>query len=148
MLDQAMIALASAGGAAVVQAAGTDAWQGFRDRVARLFGRGRLTDVQVTAERLDRTAAELAAADPVALTVTRDRAAASWQTRFEDLLESLDEQERQMLAAELRRTFGAAGRGIAVAGDVYVDADRGSAAAVVMGDVSITNPSRPDAAQA
>ncbi|MCF2530990.1 hypothetical protein [Yinghuangia soli] len=148
MLDQAMIALASAGGAAVVQAAGTDAWQGFRDRVARLFGRGRPADVQVTAQRLDRTAAELAAADPGTLVVVRGRAAASWQTRFEDLIEGLDASERQLLASELRRIFEAAQRSISIAGDVRVEADRGSAAAVVMGDVSITNPTRPDAAQA
>ena len=41
MLVEAMTALASqAGGAAVVQAAGTDAWEGFRQRVAGFLRRG------------------------------------------------------------------------------------------------------------
>ncbi|MGW3466207.1 hypothetical protein ACWDE9_44675, partial [Streptomyces olivaceoviridis] len=38
MLEQALTALAAAGGAAVVQAAGTDAWTGLRQAVARWFG--------------------------------------------------------------------------------------------------------------
>jgi hypothetical protein len=40
MLVETLAALAAAGGAAVVQAAGTDAWNGFRQAVARWFARG------------------------------------------------------------------------------------------------------------
>lgn len=35
MLAEALMALAGAGGAAVVQAAGTDAWEGLRSAIAR-----------------------------------------------------------------------------------------------------------------
>ena len=40
MLAEALTALAAAGGTAVVQAAGKDAWTGFRARVAKWFARG------------------------------------------------------------------------------------------------------------
>jgi hypothetical protein len=59
MLEQALTALAAAGGTAVVQAAGTDAWTGLRQAVARWFGRGDRQRERVELERLDRTAGEL-----------------------------------------------------------------------------------------
>jgi hypothetical protein len=40
MLAEAFTALAAASGSAVIQAAGTDAWEGFRRQVARLLGQG------------------------------------------------------------------------------------------------------------
>ena len=64
MLAEALTALAAAGGTAVVQAAGTDAWTGFRARVAKWFARGDTGREQVALERLDRTAAALGAAGP------------------------------------------------------------------------------------
>jgi hypothetical protein len=57
MLTEALTALAAAGGTAVVQAAGKDAWTGFRGRVAKWFARGDTGREQVALERLDRTAA-------------------------------------------------------------------------------------------
>ncbi|MFC9331267.1 hypothetical protein [Kitasatospora sp. NPDC057015] len=58
---EGLTAMAAAGGAGVVQAAGTDAWTTLRARVARLLGRGRQDAEEAALERLGRTrqAAEL-----------------------------------------------------------------------------------------
>ncbi|GHH73617.1 hypothetical protein GCM10018781_38430 [Kitasatospora indigofera] len=102
MLEAALAALAAAGGTAVVQAAGTDAWNGFRTRVARLIGRGDGQREHAELERLDRTADVLEAVGPGEAEQVRIRQEASWQTRFEALLESLTDVEREQVAAELR----------------------------------------------
>lgn len=102
MYNEAMTALAAAGGTAVVQAAGTDVWHGLRDRVARLLGRGDEERRQVQLERLDRTAAALGADEDGADEETSTRQEAAWQERFAMLLESLDDDERDAVGAELR----------------------------------------------
>ena len=95
MLAEALTALAAAGGTAVVQAAGKDAWTGFRARVAKWFARGDAEREQVALERLDRTAAALEAAGPGEVERVRAGQEASWQTMFEILLEGLDGEEQQ-----------------------------------------------------
>ncbi|MDX3357951.1 hypothetical protein PV703_32625 [Streptomyces sp. ME01-24h] len=102
MLDEAMAALAAAGGTAVVQAAGTDVWHRLRDRVAQLFGPSDQECRQVQRERLDRTAAALAAGAAGADEQTRARQEAVWQERFETLLESLGEDQRAAACVALR----------------------------------------------
>ncbi|MER5775532.1 hypothetical protein ABT144_14810 [Streptomyces sp. NPDC002039] len=103
MLEAALAAVAVAGGTAVVQAAGTDAWNGLRSRVARLLGRGDPALEQTELERLDRTATALRELEPAEADRVRIRHEASWQTRFEVLLESVsDTQERARLAEGLR----------------------------------------------
>ncbi|MFH0244616.1 hypothetical protein ACGRHY_19875 [Streptomyces sp. HK10] len=121
MLEQALAALASAGGTAVVQAAGTEAWTAVREAVARWFGRGDERRERAELERLDRTAAELepggpepgegrdrdrdrepGAAGSAGAEQARIRQEAAWQARFESLLESVDGDERARLAGELR----------------------------------------------
>lgn len=103
MLTEALAAVAAAGGSAVVQAAGTDAWTGLRQRVARLLGRGDTRREQAELERLDRTAQALEEADA---TGDAERAhlrqEASWQTRFESLLENLENPEQQQVATGLQ----------------------------------------------
>ncbi|MGQ4388900.1 hypothetical protein [Streptomyces sp. SAS_270] len=157
MLDQALIVLASAAGTAVAQAAGTDAWQGVRERVARIFGRdGTRPSAQTTAlERLDRTEAELESAGSDMLEPVR-QAAASWQTRFQDLLEDLEGSERAHTADVLRELvaqaqqaggLSAAGNGIVIGGNADIRAENHSVAAVRMGDVSIANPPVPGSDQ-
>lgn len=86
MLTEGMAALAAAGGAAVVSAAGTELWETFRSQVARLLGRGNDATEQITLERLDRTAAELepAAADD----------SSAWASRFSDALEEASPKNR------------------------------------------------------
>ncbi|WP_406291605.1 hypothetical protein [Streptomyces sp. NBC_00624] len=103
MLVEGLIALAGAGGGAIVQAAGTDAWNGIRGGVARLFGRGESGREQAELERLDRTRAVLEAAQDGNETERVQIAqAAVWQTRLETLLEELPETERQQVVAELK----------------------------------------------
>ncbi|MCF6526058.1 hypothetical protein [Streptomyces sp. JJ36] len=103
MMTEAMTALAAAGGTAVVQAAGTDAWSGLRTRVAVLLGRGEPECERHELERLDRTAAELTTAtDDGTAEVVRARQEATWQTRFEGLLEVVPAEQREAVAADLR----------------------------------------------
>ncbi|NXY96673.1 hypothetical protein HYE82_20255 [Streptomyces sp. BR123] len=108
MLDEATVALAASVGSGIVQAAGTDVWGVFRNRLARLLGRGNRQQETAQRERLDRTAAELAAAvrdgagpaDGAAGQPSRHGAA--WRARIEDLLEQLEPDERVAVAAGLR----------------------------------------------
>ncbi|WP_199546129.1 hypothetical protein [Streptomyces sp. N35] len=103
MLVEGLIAVAAAGGGAIVQAAGTDAWAAIRSGIARILGRGEEGREQAELERLDQTRAELESAGAGAeservqtVLVTR------WQTRLEVLLEQLPVEERQEVAAELQ----------------------------------------------
>ncbi|MEU5809398.1 hypothetical protein [Streptomyces sp. NPDC047718] len=102
MLAEALTALAAAGGAAVVQAAGTDAWEGLRGRLARWFGRGDAQRERDELARLDRSAAEVTAAaeDDATADRVRARQEVAWQTRIETLLEGLADEQRTE-AAEL-----------------------------------------------
>ncbi|MFE0601653.1 hypothetical protein ACFW2T_14330 [Streptomyces sp. NPDC058892] len=104
MLPEALTALAAAGGAAVVQAAGSDAWEGLRSRLARWFGRGDAERERGELERLDRSAGELAAVDADTAERVRARQEAVWQTRIETLLEDLaDDVQRTQAAALLQQ---------------------------------------------
>ncbi|WSJ72330.1 hypothetical protein OG294_39685 (plasmid) [Kitasatospora sp. NBC_01302] len=152
MLEDALVALATAGGTAVVQAAGTQAWEGLRARVARLLGRGDGERELVELERLDRTAGALQATESSQAERVRLRQEASWQTRFESLLEDLAGVERERVAGELRALVQeqaasggvtAGDHGVAVGGSVDVRADHGSVAALRVGDVTLGNPSQP-----
>lgn len=100
-MAEALAALAAAGGTAVVQAAGTDAWETLRQRVARLLGRGSLERERTELERLDRTAATLDTAEEGALEQVLVSQEASWRTRFETLLEDAHDDEREELATAL-----------------------------------------------
>ncbi|MFE1546349.1 hypothetical protein [Streptomyces sp. NPDC058718] len=102
LLAETMAALAAAGGGAVVQAAGTDAWYAVRQRVAELFGRGDAERGRAELERLDRTARAL---EPGAVTDPDrelSRQEGVWQERFEVLLESLDAGDRERTVQDLR----------------------------------------------
>ncbi|MEV7616551.1 hypothetical protein [Streptomyces sp. NPDC089799] len=147
-----MTALAAAGGTAVVQAAGTEAWTGVRQQVALWFGRGNPQREHAQLERLDQTAAELEAARPAEVEQLRIRQEATWQGRIEALLESLEDIEQARVADELRTllaqqtshsSVSAGQKGLAFGGNVDVRADHGSAAAVTMGNVTLGNPSKP-----
>ncbi|MFD4278073.1 hypothetical protein R2B67_11265 [Streptomyces cyaneofuscatus] len=102
MLAEGLIAVAAAGGGAIVQAAGTDAWNGVRNGIAKLFGRGESAREQVELERLDQTRAVLEAADE-GEEAQRVQIAqvARWQTRLETLLEELPEEEQRLVLSEL-----------------------------------------------
>lgn len=158
MLAEAMTALASAGGTAVVQAAGTDAWEGFRQKVAWFFARGDRQRERTELERLDQTAAALEAIGAGEAEQVRIRQEASWQTRFETILESLEEVEREQAAAQLRaiideqtnasHVVSAGPGGLAVGGNIGIRADDGSiASGVIYGGASIGSPIQPDPSQ-
>ncbi|MFF5406812.1 hypothetical protein ACFY8K_28435 [Streptomyces misionensis] len=155
MLEQALTTLAEAGGTAVVQAVGTDAWAGLRQALGRWFGRGDGSRERAELERLDRTAEELvtSAADQ---RTTRHEAA--WGTRFETLLENLDERARAHAAEELRALLSqyapqknvSAGQGGLAAGrdiGVRAEGEGAIAAGLIQGGVHVGRPSRPDPTQ-
>lgn len=97
---EGLAALAAAAGAAVVQAAGTDAWAGFRSKVAAWFGHRDTERERVELERLDRTAAALETVEDAERERTRQEAV--WEDRFRDVLESLDEDAQRRAAEVLR----------------------------------------------
>ncbi|THA47830.1 hypothetical protein [Streptomyces sp. A1136] len=67
-------------------------------------------------ERLDSSAAELAAADDTAVELVRVRHQSMWRTRIETLLEDLDHERRAQAADQLREVLEQAGSGLAVNG--------------------------------
>ncbi|WP_416982747.1 hypothetical protein [Streptomyces sp. T028] len=143
-------------------AAGTDAWTETRTIVARLLGRDGQREESVL-QRLDQTAAELAqvsAGDTrTAREQVRDAQSRSWQTRFADLLQDLPEAARDEAVEELRglvehvRQHGsgsgasAGSGGLAVVGDVTIEAHHGSVAAGVVNGGVRTDPPKPGATQ-
>lgn len=153
MLVEALTALAAAAGGAVAQAAGTDAWQGVRRRVAELSGRG-----GEELERLDRTSRALEPGTTTDPEHERARQAGLWQARFETLLEDPDPEGRERAAEALRAllAFAAApegdtaavtgravarGGGTAVTGVERTGGGGGrSARAVNTGDAEATGP--------
>ncbi len=157
MLEAALVALAASGGTAVVQAAGTDAWAGVRQAVARWFGRGDEGRQQAELERLDETAVALESQDRGDDERTRMRHEALWQARIETVLEDLRGQERERAVQELKALFAAqadgagtsAGPGGLAARTVSVHAEGQSiAAAVVHGGATIGHtPTVPDPSQ-
>jgi hypothetical protein len=96
MLAEALIALAGAGGSALVGAMATDAWQATRAGVARLFGHGG-SDRQTAIEaQLDGNAALVAqASDPDEV---RQSLAAVWRLELAALLRQYPETEDELRA--------------------------------------------------
>lgn len=121
VLVEALTTLAAAGGGAVVQAAGTDAWNGLRRRVGEFFGRGGAERARAELERLDHTARALAPGGSADSAAERLRQEGLWQGRFENLLEGLDATEREYAARELRELLlfvaTSAGDTVAASGD-------------------------------
>jgi hypothetical protein len=113
MLTEALTALASTGGTALVTAMVTDSWEGLRARFARLFGRGDSGQAEVAAGRLEQSRAELASLAGADLERARAQQEIVWRTRLGDLLEQdpLAEQELRVLVAEVQaQVGGSAGR--------------------------------------
>ncbi|MFH9610331.1 hypothetical protein [Streptomyces sp. NPDC017448] len=112
MWPETLTALAAAGGTAVVQAAGTEAWGSVSQGVARMF-RGRPADggEEGTQRELERTALVLASDDAEG----SGRQASLWEQRFTALLHDADAGVRQQAEAELRQVValvsGVADRG-------------------------------------
>jgi predicted component of type VI protein secretion system len=94
----ALLALAAAGGTALVNAMVTDGWEGVRKKIGTLFGRGNPKQTQDTLDRLDRSHTELSQLSGADQDSARQKLAIAWQTRFEDLL-----AEHPDAAGELRQ---------------------------------------------
>lgn len=119
MLNEALAALAAAGGASVVQAASTDAWVTFRQQLARLLGRGDSQTEHAELERLDSTASALDGVENGAIDLVRSRQEGAWQARLEIFLESLSDRECEEVAESLRSLLGRYSKDVARDGNVW-----------------------------
>ena len=151
MLTESLDALAAAGGTAVVQAAGADAWEGFRERVARLFGRGDRQREHRELALLDQTSALLAAAADPELQRVRDQQESFWRARFGELLECTEPgskqlaEDLQVLLRDYAEPRGIAPGGLTAGRDILISSDNGSiAAGVIQGGAHIAVPHKPD----
>lgn len=136
--------LAALAGNTLVTATVTDAWEGFRHQVARLFGR---SEPDAPAEnRLDATRNQLAAASPMELESVRARLAGQWEVRFADLLADHPDAavELEALVREISPGAVSAGINSAAAGhDMTAHAEHGSAAMNVANAPVTVGPTSP-----
>ena len=93
MLGEALAALASAGGTALVSAMVADGWESVRERFARLLGRGDTRLAQDAAKRLEASRTVLAGRAGPELERARAEQEVAWRTRLADLLEDYPEVE-------------------------------------------------------
>lgn len=152
MLEEALAALAAAGGSALVQAATTDAWEKAKAGFARLLGRGDERRTAVIEGRLESTRTELVPLAGAELARVRDAQAAEWTTRLRDALEEdpdSAETLREMLdeLATSGVSIEAGDHGMAIGGDIVnVATSGGVAAGMIHGSVSTSgNPPQPEA---
>jgi hypothetical protein len=153
MLAEALVALASLAGNAVVTAASTDAWEAVRHRFAVLLGRGNLAAEQKADERLEETRQLLAGTVGADLERARTAQAERWTARLGDLLEEDPGAEgelrtlvREIQAAAPAGTVSALDHSVAAGGDVHNRADRGAVAATVIHGNVTPFPTTPDPA--
>lgn len=101
--------LASLAANTVVAAAVTDAFEGVRERVARLFGRGKPDPA--TERRLEAMHAELSAVTGPDAASVEAAQQVQWRVRFADLCETYPEvaKELEQLIAALRPQLPASG---------------------------------------
>jgi hypothetical protein len=154
MLSEALIALASAGGIAIVEAAASDAWQKAKEGFAGMLGRGNDRQIAVVGERLENTRSSLLKLSGSELEHAQDTQSAEWATRLRDNLEE-DPDSSEILRAILRglaesgviASVEAKGHSVAAAGNVAnVATSGGISATLIHGDVSTSaNPPRPEA---
>lgn len=151
MLPEVLVALATSGGTAVVQAAGTEAWDQLSGRVAQWLGRGHTRAEEAELERLNGTAGELRTASGSAQ--VRAEQESLWRNRIAEVLEGLESDEQERAAAELQRLIAPYavphsrmnGAEVLVEQDVTVRADNQSIAAnMLFGGAHIGLPTTPD----
>ncbi|MCQ0005748.1 NB-ARC domain-containing protein [Actinomadura madurae] len=90
------MALAGAGGAAVVQMMVSDGWESAKGRLARLLGRGTPAEVTAMEDRLESARTQLASLPEHELEQAMRVQAAVWQERLVDLLEAAPEVEEEL----------------------------------------------------
>jgi hypothetical protein len=104
MLTEALTALASTGGTAVVTAMATDSWEGVKARFARLLGRGDAKKTDAAAARLEQSRAVVVGSPGPGLERVWAEQEVAWRTRLEDLLENSPgaEQELRTVVADVQ----------------------------------------------
>ncbi|MFI5534214.1 hypothetical protein ACIA8O_37330 [Kitasatospora sp. NPDC051853] len=93
-----MLQLMATGGAAIVAAAATDAWNGTKGGVARLFGRGDAGEEQRISVQLDRIPLQLEQAPQAQQEQVRTVLADRWRVKLTELLEENPELEGELRA--------------------------------------------------
>jgi hypothetical protein len=112
MLSEALAALASTGGTALVTAMVTDSWEDIRARFARLIGRGHTAEMESAEARLDQSHAALEGLTGPELERALTELAIVWRTRLSDLLEqdpSVEGEMRDLIAATQSQVLTASG---------------------------------------
>jgi hypothetical protein len=113
MLEEALTAIASTGGTALVTAMVTDSWDGIKARFARLIGRGHTAEVEAVEARLEQSRAALQGLTGQVFERARVEQEIVWRTRLSDLLErdpSLETELRALITETQAQTIGVAGR--------------------------------------
>ena len=115
MLAEALSALASLAGSALVTAMVTDGWEGVRARFARLLGRGAAGGAEAVAGRLEESRTVLAGLSGAELDRARGEQEAAWRVRLGDLLEAdpAIEGELRALVAEVQALVIGSGGAVA-----------------------------------
>ncbi|MEV8547245.1 hypothetical protein [Streptomyces sp. NBC_01261] len=154
-MSEGIAALAAAGGAAVVQAAGTDTWEGVRTLVARLLGRGDPQQESAELQLLDRTHSELAGLGSDQLASHESgRWQGIWQTRLEMLIAGVSEGElgpyvdqlQRVIALAQAQSAGFEPQSVTAGRDLSVRSDHGSVAGGIVsveGDLRVERPFPP-----
>jgi hypothetical protein len=109
MLGEALTALASAGGTALVTAMVTDGWEDAKSRFARMIGRGRKAEVEAAEVRLEQSRAGLEGRTGQDLERARAEQEVVWRTRLGDLLEQnpgVEGELRALIAETQNRVVG------------------------------------------
>ena len=151
MPGEVLMALAQFAGQTVASAAITDVWEAVRGRFAQLLGRGEARRAQVAEQWLAQTRQQLTTTAGSELERTREAQAQRWAGRFMDLLDEDPSVEAGLralveeVAAQLPAdAVSAADHSVAAGRDVTITASgRGTAAAVIHGNVTPPNPIPP-----
>ncbi|SBW21921.1 hypothetical protein FDG2_2170 [Candidatus Protofrankia californiensis] len=98
MVAEWIVTLAASGGAGLLGAAATDAWQSARAGVVGLFTRAGDRRQELVADWLDDTAAAVEQADPAERERVRRELLPAWQTRLADLLAEYPEAAEELRA--------------------------------------------------
>jgi hypothetical protein len=112
MLTEALTALASAGGKALVTAMVNDGWEDAKARFARLFGRGDAAQAEAAAGRLEQSRAALEQVSGTDLERVRAEQEVVWRTRLEELLEQdpgVEHELRTLIVAVQAQVAGSVG---------------------------------------
>ncbi|MEV3987580.1 hypothetical protein AB0J57_01590 [Streptomyces sp. NPDC049837] len=96
MLAEPLMALAGAGATALIGAMATDAWQGARGGIVRLFGRDDENRGAVVAAQLDEDAVLVGRTDPAEEDRVREELVPVWRRRLVVLLEEHPDAEEDL----------------------------------------------------